>query len=130
MKYMKAFIRIEILAAILWMSASPCMAQQNLRSKRAVSKSTVLPSIGRLSDKLSIMEDVKTRFAKWCQKGEFEKLAAVDGRLRTQSKEVLIESVKRQSLDKLVSMVKLQWAPIAPFPLMILRKRLLECILQ
>lgn len=63
MKYMKAFIRIEIWVAVLWMSAIPCMAQQNLRSKRAVSKSTVLPSIGRLSDKLSIMEDVKTRFA-------------------------------------------------------------------
>lgn len=88
MKYIKVFIRIEILAAILWMSASPCMAQQNLRSKRAVSKSTVLPSIVRLSDRLSIIEDVKTRFAKWCQKGEFEKLATVDGRLRTQSKEV------------------------------------------
>ena len=72
MKYMKAFIRIEIWVAVLWMSAIPCMAQQNLRSKRAVSKSTVLPSIVRLSDRLSIMEDVKTRFAKWCQKGEFE----------------------------------------------------------
>lgn len=100
MKYMKAFIRIEIWVAVLWMSAIPCMAQQNLRSKRAVSKSTVLPSIGRLSDKLSIMEDVKTRFAKWCQKGEFEKLAAVDGRLRTQSKEVFDricqEAISRQ----------------------------------
>ena len=100
MKYMKAFIRIEIWVAVLWMSAIPCMAQQNLRSKRAVSKSTVLPSIGRLSDRLSIMEDVKTRFAKWCQKGEFEKLAAVDGRLRTQSKEVFDricqEAISRQ----------------------------------
>lgn len=38
MKYMKAFIRIEIWVAVLWMSAIPCMAQQNLRSKRAVSK--------------------------------------------------------------------------------------------
>ena len=65
-----------------------------------MSKSTVLPSIVRLSDRLSIMEDVKTRFAKWCQKGEFEKLATVDGRLRTQSKEVFDricqEAISRQ----------------------------------
>lgn len=88
MKYMKRLIQMAMLTAILWISASPCMAQQNLRTKRAVSKSVVLPSMSRLSDKQSIIEDVKTRFAKWCQKGEFEKLAAVDGRLRTQSKEM------------------------------------------
>ena len=64
MKIMKKLILMELLAAILWISATPCMAQQNLRSKRAVSKSAVLPSVSRLSDKQSIIEDIKTRFAK------------------------------------------------------------------
>ena len=100
MKYMKRLIQMEMLAVILWLSASPCMAQQNLRIKRAVSKSAVLPSVSRLSDKQSIIEDVKTRFAKWCRKGEFEKLAAVDGRLRTQSKEmfdrICLEAISSQ----------------------------------
>lgn len=88
MNYIKGIMQVGLLAAIiLCVPASSCMAQQNLSRKRAVSKSTVLPSINRLSDKQTIMEDVKTRFAKWCQKGEFEKVAAVDGRLRTQSRE-------------------------------------------
>lgn len=97
MKYMKRLIQMELLAVILWITASPCMAQQNLRTKRAVSKSAVLPSVSRLSDKQSIIEDVKTRFAKWCQKGEFEKLAAVDGRLRAQSK-VMFDRICQEAI--------------------------------
>ena len=54
--------------------------------KRARSRAAVSSTAQTMDDMASIRRVVKEKFASWCKKGEFEKAAAVDERLLTDSK--------------------------------------------
>lgn len=60
----------------------------------------ILNSPMKLSDRGSIQENIKTSFLKWSQKGEFEKQADYELRMRNQSQskftEICIEEIKKK----------------------------------
>ena len=61
-------------------------AQNNWAVKRAKSSVSSLYVSPKTTDIDAIKLSVKSNFAKWCEKGEFEKVAAVEDRLRNESK--------------------------------------------
>lgn len=80
------FTRVAFLSLLLGMSLLCADAQVNGQMKRARSRAAVSSTAQTMDDMASIRRVVKEKFASWCKKGEFEKAAAVDERLRTDSK--------------------------------------------
>ena len=80
------FTRVAFLSLLLGMSLLCADAQVNGQMKRARSKAAVSSTPQTMDDMASIRRVVKEKFASWCKKGEFEKAAAVDERLRADSK--------------------------------------------
>ena len=80
------FTRVAFLSLLLGMSLLCADAQVNGKMKRARSRAAVSSTAQTMDDMASIRRVVKEKFASWCKKGEFEKAAAVDERLRTDSK--------------------------------------------
>lgn len=80
------FTRVAFLSLLLGMSLLCADALVNGQMKRARSRAAVSSTAQTMDDMASIRRVVKEKFASWCKKGEFEKAAAVDERLRTDSK--------------------------------------------
>lgn len=76
------FTRVAFLSLLLGMSLLCAEAQVNGQMKRARSRAAVSSTAQTMDDMASIRRVVKEKFASWCKKGEFEKAAAVDERLR------------------------------------------------
>lgn len=102
------FTRVAFLSLLLGMSLLCAEAQVNGQMKRARLRAAVSSTAQTMDDMASIRRVVKEKFASWCKKGEFEKAAAVDERLRTDSKvafdKICFDAILKQ-ISKKVSQV-------------------------
>lgn len=80
------FTRVAFMSLLLSMTLLNVDAQGNGQVKRARSRAAVSSMPQSIDDMSAIKKAVKDKFSTWSEKGEFEKAAAVDERLRTGSK--------------------------------------------
>ena len=79
-------MRVAFMSLLLCMPLLNADAQGSGQMKRARSRAAVSSMPQSIDDMSSIRNVVKDKFSAWCEKGEFEKAAEVDERLRTGSK--------------------------------------------
>lgn len=80
------FTRVVFMLLLLCLPLLKVNAQGSGQMKRARSRAAVSSISQSIDDMSAIRKTVKDKFTAWCEKGEFEKAAAVDERLRTGSK--------------------------------------------
>lgn len=80
------FTRVAFISLLLCMPLLNVDAQGNGQMKRARSRVATSSIPQSIDDMTAIRKAVKDKFSAWCEKGEFEKAASVDERLRTGSK--------------------------------------------
>lgn len=80
------FTRVAFMSLLLSMTLLNVDAQGNGQMKHARSRAAGSSMPQSIDDMSAIRKVVKDKFSVWCEKGEFEKAAAVDERLRIGSK--------------------------------------------
>lgn len=80
------FARAAFMSFMLSLALLNVDAQTNGQMKRSRSRAVVSSMPQSIDDMSAIRKAVKYKFSAWCEKGEFEKAASVEERLRTGSK--------------------------------------------